>query len=310
MFDLKKHKIHLTIIGGSLIILTILLLCLIGNNEEDKLTEEQKFNRNALHCATLPTLDCLPIFVAYEDSIFSAQQLDIILMPFQSGMDCDTALVGGSAQIGVSDVVRAQRLIRKRVPLDFLSATNQRYSLMTNGKARIRTIKDFDDKLIAITRFSATDFLAEYAIDSVKLNRQKVYRAQINDLDIRVKMLVNKELDGALLPEPQATEVQNMKSIRCADFHEIPYHFGAIVLRSDLTKDSKRKEQIKKFRRAYDMAVDSINKYGLQHYGKYINKYCHVKTSTIDSLKAQTFTHIKPINVTYIKLAQNWLNKH
>ncbi len=310
MFNIKKYKTPLTIISGTLIILIILLLCLTGNNDKDEVTEEQKFNRNALHCATLPTLDCLPIFVAYEDSIFSAQQLDIILTPFQSGMDCDTALVGGSVQIGVSDVVRTQRLIRKRVPLDFLSATDLRYSLMTNGKTRIRTVKDFDGKLIAITRFSATDFLAEYAIDSVKLNRQKVYRAQINDLNIRVQMLINNELDGALLPEPQATEVQNMKSIRCADFHEKPYHFGAIVVRTDLTKDNRRKEQIRKFRRAYDMAVDSINKYGLQHYGRYINKYCHVKSSTIDSLTTQAFTHIKPVNTIDINLAQNWLNKH
>ena len=46
--------------------------------------------------------------------------------------------------------------------------------------------------MIAITRYSATDYLATLAIDSVH-PKYDVYRVQINDVNIRLKMLLNNE---------------------------------------------------------------------------------------------------------------------
>ena len=61
--------------------------------------------------------------------------------------------------------------------------------------------------MIAITRYSATDYLATLAIDSVH-PKYDVYRVQINDVNIRLKMLLNNEMDAVLLSEPQATRAR------------------------------------------------------------------------------------------------------
>ena len=50
--------------------------------------------------------------------------------------------------------------------------------------------------MIAMTRHSATDYLSTLVIDSVK-TKYDVYRVQINDLNIRLRMLLNNEMDAA-----------------------------------------------------------------------------------------------------------------
>ena len=116
-------------------------------------------------------------------------------------MDCDTALANGSSLVGFSDVVRSQRLIRKCVPLTFLSTTSLSWKLITNSRSRLTDVKALKEKMVAVTRFSGTDYLAESAIDTAKLKRDEVFRVQINDVGVRLKMLLNNELDGVMLPE-------------------------------------------------------------------------------------------------------------
>ncbi len=269
-----------------------------------------KYRSTALHIATTPTLDCLPIFLAYDDSLFAALDLDVQLMEMGSEIDCDTALCGGSAQVAASNIIRAQRLIRKRVPLEFFSTTNRHYRFVTSGGTRIKKLSDLNGKLVGISRFSTSNFLAELSIDSVKLDRTKVYCVQINDFGIRTRMLINNELEGALLPEPQATEALNRNNILSADFSDKIYRLGAIVVRIDKKKERSRQRQLLLFKKAYNMAIDSININGMKHYRQHIMRHCHVKSSTIDSLHPQKFSYITPVRTEDINLAQNWLNKH
>ena len=305
----NKNHIKLVVIW-TLVVLSLAILLLFVFEGKEKESAENKtvaYDSTALVVAVMPTLDCLPAYVACEDSLFKALNAKVRLMPFTAQMDCDTALFGGSAQVAFSDVVRVQRLIRKKVPLDFFAESDLTWKFVTNTRSRIRSISDLDEKIVGMTRFSSTDYLAEYVVDSAKLKREKVYRVQINDLYIRTRMLLNNELDAALLPEPFATEALNAANKLLLDFKGTRFRQGALAVRRDAVKDST---QLDLFAKAYDMAVDSINKYGLQHYRAVLSKYCRVKNSTIDSLRSMTFHHISPVKVSAIENAQTWLGKH
>lgn len=300
------RKNYIVIIILFAVVALVVWMC-SGDNSEETNASKGKGSETALKVGLTPTLDCLPLFVAYDDSMFFSNGLDIRLVEYQSEIDCDTALVGGSLDMGVSNVVRAQRLIRKRTPLTFFSSTNRRYSLVTCGGSRIKKLTDLNGKLVGIARFSASDFLAERSIDSVKLSRTGVYRVQINDYGIRMRMLINNELEGALLTEPQATEAVNLNNVRCVDYGDC---LGVIVMRADKMQKPQKKSQLELFKKVYDMAVDSINKNGIGHYRNCIMQHCHVKGSTVDSLRTVRFTHITPVDCRAIDAAQNWLNKH
>ena len=220
----------------------------------------------AFKVGVLPTLDCLPMYVAKEQCLFDTAKADIRLKQFMSQIDCDAALKAEKTEGGITDLVRGQRMKAKGTGLDYISATNTYWQLISNRKARIRNIKQLNDKMIAMARFSATALLADYATDSVKLKPEEVFKVQINDVALRLQMLLNNEMDAMLLTEPQATTARIYKNDVLMDSRDKDMRLGVIAFRSKAMTDKRRKQQLQEFLKGYNAACDTINKYGLQHF--------------------------------------------
>ena len=277
----------------------------VSRAQRQKLMREDSL---ALKVGVLPTLDCLPMFVAKERALFDTA-VDIRLKRYQAQMDCDEALRKGRLEGNVTDIVRAMRLRERGTQLDFISSTNAYWQLISNRKARIKDIKQLNDKMVAMTRFSATAFLADYAVDSVKMKDESVFRVQINNANLRLKMLLNNEMDAALLTEPQATAARLQKNPMLMDTRDKDMWFGLIAFRSEAVRDAGRKRQMDAFVKGYNDACDSINKYGVRNYADEIAKYCGVDSRTIAKLPKIRFKHIAEPRKSDIDKAAKWLKR-
>ena len=266
-----------------------------GKAEQHRLSKQEKqrldsIDRAALKVAVLPTMDCLPVFLAYEDSIFATQGVDVHLRRYTAQMDCDTALERKRVEGSVTDLMRAAYMQKRGTLLTYPVSTNLYWQLISNKRARISDLKQLSDKMIAMTRHSATDYLADLAIDSGK-PKFDVYRVQINDLNIRLRMLLNNEMDALLLPEPQATKARMEQHKVLMDSRDKNLQLGVFAFRKKALDDSRRKDQLDHFVKAYNIAVDSINKYGVKHYARIINKYTGADEKTISSLPKLKYDH-------------------
>lgn len=238
----------------------------------------------------MPTLDCLPVFVAHDCRLFDTLGVTVHLKCFTAQMDCDTALLRGRVEGSVTDLIRAGHIAKKGVALDYPIATDTYWQLITNRRARVSELKQLSDKMIAMTRFSATDYLADIAVDSGK-PQFDVYRVQINDVKIRLKMLLNNEMDAALLTEPQATKARMEKNPVLMDSRDKSLQLGVFAFREKSLKDKERKKQMDLFLKGYNMAVDSINKNGVVHYAELLRKYCAIDLTTVKALPHLRFRH-------------------
>lgn len=297
-----------------LFILTAVILTGCGQSYEEKQrlsrAEQARLHREdslALKVGVMPTLDCLPIYVAKDYNMFDTAKADIRLKPYKAQIDCDAALMKGAIEGCVTDIVRGQWMKRKGTGLDYVAATNAYWQLISNRLARIRRINQMSDKMIAMARFSATALLADYAVDSAKLKEEEVFKVQINDVNLRLQMLLNNEMDAMLLTEPQATTARLYKNPVLMDSRDKDMRFGVIAFRSKDMKDKRRKQQLDVFIKGYNAACDSINKKGLKHYAKTIAKYCGADGKTIDALPKMKFEHAGEPRQKDIDTADKWL---
>lgn len=283
--------------------MAVLLLLTVGcggksHEERMRLSKREKQRQDSIYHAALkigvmPTWDCLPLFVAKEEHLFDTLGVDVRLHLYTAQMDCDTALMNGRVEGSVTDLVRAHHLQKKGTSLLYPIASDAYWQLITNRKARITDLKQLSDKMIAITRFSATDLLADIAIDSVK-PKYDVYRVQINDVRIRLKMLLNNEMDAVFLTEPQATSARLTKNPVLMDTRDKNLCLGVFAFRAKALTTEHRKKQLKLFLKAYDMAVDSINQHGVKNYASFLLKHYDVDAKTIDAVSKQVkFSHAK-----------------
>lgn len=263
----------------------------------------------ALKIAVVPTLDCLPLYVAQDEALFDSLGADIRLKAYTALMDCDTAIVRRRVEGIMTETVSAEWLRTGGTELECLGRTAASWKLMAGSSTRLRRPEQMDDKMMAITRFSATDMLAEAVVDSAKLVQERVFRIQVNDVDVRLRMVVVHAMDAAWMSEPQATAARLAKATIVKDGATMDAAAGVLAIRAEIAADSTRQKQIDVLRRAYNEACDRINKRGLRAYAPLIAKRCHVSEEAARALPRIRFARLAPIEQKHIDRARQWVRR-
>ena len=260
----------------------------------------------------MPTLDCLPLYVAQHYQLFDTLQGGVRLKYYTAQMDCDTALERGRVEGAVTDLVRAVRISRRGTKMRYLATTNAYWQLISNRNARIRQLKQLDDKMVAMTRYSVTDMLTDCVVDSVKLKEERIYKVQVNDVNVRLLMLQNNEMDALWMTEPQATAARLLKNPVLMDSRILKIVPGVMAFREKEMQRQARSAQLALLVKAYNQACDSINKYGYGRYRELIARHCKLKPEWVDSLpdvKQNRYAHVSGPRQEDMKTVEQWLDK-
>lgn len=270
--------------------------------------DEWLADSTSIKVAVMPTIDCLPLFVAEELGIFDREDVSVRLYPYQAQMDCDTALMSGWVDGMMTDLVRAERLQQQDLPLHYATATALSWQLITSRQARIKMLPQLDDKMLAMTRYSATALLADKLVDSVGLKPERVFRIQVNDVAVRLDMLRTGVMDALLLPEPQATAAMQMESLSLYDTRQRDLWLGVMVFRQKTIADSLRHRQMDALLRAYSAACDTLNDSGLVRFRELIARRCGVSPAVVDSMPQDiVFPTVAEPRQSDIDVAKRWL---
>lgn len=298
------------------VIMALLLVSACGQSYEETKRQNRQMRREALRrdsaalkIAVMPTLACLPMYVAEYEQLFDTLNGGVRLKPFKAYIDCDTAIERRRVEGAVSDLVRAACIEKRGTKLRYVAATNAYWQLITNKNSRIRQLKQLDDKMLAMSRYSVTDMLSDLTVDSVKLRDEHLFRVQINDVDVRMQMLQNNEIDALFFEEPLATMARQDKNVTLLDTRKLDMQMGVIVFREQEMRHPERRKQLELFVKAYNSACDSINKKGVRNYRELIAKKCNVAAAIVDSLPAGIkFQHAVGPRQKDIDRTQKWLN--
>ena len=300
-----------------IIIVGLLLVVACGQSYEEtkrianeNRREAMRKDSAALKVAVLPTLDCLPLYVAEYYQLFDTIRGGVRLKRFTAQMDCDTAMERGKVEGTVTDLVRAIRMQQRGLKLRYVTVTNAYWQLITNRNARIHQLKQLDDKMVAMTRFSYTDMLTDKVVDSVKLKEERVFKVQINDVHVRMQMLQNNEMDALWMTEPQASMARLMKHQVIYDSRTTKMQPGVLAFREKEMRHPERAKQLMSFVKAYNQACDSINKNGFKHYRGIIMRECNIRKEVVDSLpdvKKNPYVYVQGPRQEDVALIEKWL---
>ena len=277
--------------------------------KQEKRTRELREDSAALKVAVMPTLDCLPLFVAEEREMFDTV-VDIRLKCYTAQMDCDTALQRGRVEVAVSDLVRAERMKGEKLKLHYLTSTNAYWLLIGNRNQRITNLSHLDDRMLAMTRYSVTDLLGDLAVDSAKLKTERVFRIQVNDVNVRLDMLENNEMDALLMTQPQVTQALLLKHHVLLDTRQLDMQMGVIVEDSVVMSHPNRQRQREVLIKGYNMACDSLNYFGVKHYSDIIRKYYKLSEQALRQLPdTLAYEHVQAPREQDVAKAKQWLSK-
>ncbi len=225
-----------------------------NDTKDDSVVE---YDSTALHVALVPTMDNLPLYYAKETGIYDSLGLNIELLTYSSAMDCDTAFTNGEADGVVSDIVKANIWRSRGDSVKVVMRTDLNLFLMSTHSSRIKSVNNIKEKIMAITRNSALDYMADKVMEHIKLPLLQLNKPQINDIALRCKMTDQNQYDGAFLPEPYAMEAENNGAHRLISSSELIGNLSAVIFHDSIV--AKRNDDIHKFVEGYDIAVNRLN---------------------------------------------------
>lgn len=267
--------------------LSIVLLFLCACSKQEVTNEAQQEvaeHEGDLRVAVTPTLDCLPLYLAQQEGWFDREGVSVQLVPYQAQMDQDTAIARRRVHGMTTDTVRMAWLQQHGTPLQQVASTTLSWQLITNKAARLTLLSQLDDKMVAMTRYSATDMLTQQVIEKAGLQPERVFRIQINDINVRLSMLQNGIMDAMFLPEPQATVARLEGHPMLFSTDDTEMKLGVLVFRNDVLADTALHSQVDRLVKVFNDATDSISAHGLSHYRSLIASSCHVKPEMVDSI--------------------------
>lgn len=228
----------------------------VSCNQSNEKVEDT--DSTAIRIGVLPTMECLPFYYADSTDLFQSQGVKVQLITFDAAMDADTAFANGSIDGIVSDMVKAciWRENGDSVHVGFVG--DLRLWLITAAKARLLKTESVKEKIIGLTRNSATDYFADKLLASVKLQSIDLNKPQINNIRLRTLMVDQDQYDGAILPEPYASEAVARGAKRLEGTCDMNLNGLLCVLWND-SVSKVHGEDIKKIQEVYDLAVTRLN---------------------------------------------------
>ena len=235
--------------------LMVVGLCGSCNQTNGTVNEEDS---TAIKLGVLPTMECLPFYYADSIGLFDSLGVNVYLVTFDAAMDADTAFVNGKIDGIVTDLVKACIWQGQGDTAMVAMVGELRMWLITAPKARLLKAESLREKIIGITRHSAVDYFADKILESVKLQSIDLNKPQINNIRIRGLMVDQDQMDGAILPEPYASEAVARGARRLNGTEEMKVANLMCVLFNDSIHQA-RKREIENIRSVYDQAVTALN---------------------------------------------------
>ncbi len=271
-------------------------------NQTDNVKRDD--DSTALKLAVMPTMDCLPFYYADSLGMFDSLGVNVKLVTFDAAMDADTAFKKGDVDGIVSDLVKLCIWRGNGDSLTVAMAADLNMWLVTSQNSRLLKAESLKDKIIGLTRHSSLDFFADKILESVKMESIDLNKPQINNIKLRTLMVDQNQYDGALLPEPYASEAvaRGAKRLTSMDMLNLPVMMS--VLFCDSTAKA-RKGDIDNIMIAYNMAVDAINADTVSSLIKFIPKEHTVYLP--DTLLAPIiYKHSEMPSDSMLQVVKNW----
>lgn len=259
-----KYTVAIAVVVGLLAYICIDIFFPNGfGGDKDKNAVAKK---TVLNIGAPNNIASLPIWVAEEDSIFDSLRVDITVKNYTDQLSCDMDFASSKINLAITDPKRAEWLKNtKHVNYNELHSLPMPYAMVACHNARVTTIKQLKNKLVAHTRHSSYSEALQHSLDSVKLSRDSVYLVQVNNPSVAMLMLHNAELDAAFIPEP-------FMSLAKAMGHNALYtNYTKAHL---ISKPDIEEAQLKAFNKAYGEALKRIRKNGVKHYTELISRRC------------------------------------
>lgn len=234
------------------------LLCLLAScTGQGKQQEEQTLK---LRVGVMPSVDHLPLVVAWEQFYFDSLGLQVEFVNFNSPMERDATLQAGELDATISDYTTVMLQNQKGLPVQLLFATEGQFSFIASQPSGISSVEALKGKKVGLSSNTVIEYATDKLLADKGISPNEVNKVEVQKIPLRLEMLAKGELDAAVLPEPFVSIARQRGLTDLSNGLTVGGETLRITGLAVYTKDLEAKQEaLKRLQKAYNRAVDYLN---------------------------------------------------
>jgi NitT/TauT family transport system substrate-binding protein len=248
----------------SIVLAAVMLMGLLSGFSTTKKPQEN----STLRFGILPAESAIPIIVAKEKGFFAKDGVNVDITTFNSPIDRNIAVQAKKLDGIIADTMTALVMDEGNFKMKITSDINEDFKLLASPGSGIDSFEKLNNKKVSIV----PNFVLQYIMDEMAKKNNITYKTVvIPSFQARFEALLSNNIDGVVFTEPQATMLIAKGAKLIATSKEYKMKAGTILFNDSVLKNQPK--AVKNFYKAYNEAVEYINKTDANKYGSVLTKY-------------------------------------
>lgn len=260
----------------------------------------------ALRVALVPTTACLPYWVAQSCGFYDSLSLPVEFVMCGDVAACDRSLAKSQVDAAYTDVFRAVVMQQAGIDVGLVTGFSEELCLVVGRTTRLRRPESLLKRMVAIDRFSAADYLCDRVAAYAHIDPEEIYRPQINNLALRGRMLINNQIEAAVLPQPWVLALNMQGHPTLFSSNRLKQNYG--VLAAHPKNFRAKRNRFIKLNEGYFMALKELERNPHVADSLWLNVYGLPQT-VADSLAHLSISAPVRIDERILATAREWVGQ-
>lgn len=282
-----------------------LMLCLIlllaGCGTQKAAVPKEK---PVVRIGMMSSSDVIPYVLINENGLADKYNFTLNLEVFTSAKDRDAAFQAGELDGVLTDYIGVCLYQNAKFDVKITGITDGDYLLMAGKNTGITDISQIKGRSIAISENTLIDYTLDDILANNKMSSNDVVKEIVPRIPDRLELLRNDKIDLGLMPEPFATLALKDGAVLLGSANQ----FGLYPAVSAFSKKAldEKTEAIKNLYKAYNEAVDYMNKTDIRKYEETVIKAVGYPEEMIGKVEIKPFRTSELPPKTEIEEAVKW----
>lgn len=218
----------------------------------------------ALKIVVLPILDALPMYVAEQEGLFAAHNVNVTFIAAASAAERDQIIVAGQADGLINELVSTVLYNKDQVQVQVVrfarvaTSQNPQYYILASKQSGITTPEGLKGVEIGISQGTVIEYITDRLLQAEGLTAADIKTIAVPKIPDRMALLSSGELRGATMPDPMSLLAIQQGAVLVLDDTRHPdFSYSTIAFRKEFIDQNP--EAIRNFLLAIEEATEKIN---------------------------------------------------
>lgn len=281
----------------------VLGACSVNKGED---TAQTSGKLGTITLGLMPDVDSLPFIIAQEKGYFKEEGLTVNLKSFKSAVDRDSALQSGNLDGAISDMLAEAFAKNGGFDTVITSMSQGSYKMVVNKDKAVSSIQDLKGQDVAVSKNTIIEYVTDRILVKGGLAPEDINKVVIPQIPTRLEMLQNGKITAATLPDPMGSIAMKNGGKLLSSSDQLGVNPGVLLFTGKAVK--AKEQEIKAMYRAYNKAIDYLNKEPMDSYIDLVIEKGGFPPSVKGALVLPSYTKAAAASPQEVEAVVQWLH--